>query len=289
MNTIIEVIRQWVEEISQVIQTDRFATDSLRDAMIDLQERFDATLQHTIGSSIPPSNDPSLQTSGRQMNEMRSSQRCTCSREREIVRKGIERLENIDVFLSCDQVNIALVKKCKSTDVPAVNSAIGNIQKALQKYVGFDGMDSEYCDMIGELMDKAQGWGLDIEEFYNKAEVHSINTSKGDASDVGVFSDHSQVTVFEFLESAELAYLGWGNSIQKANRLYNKHLSNKIKSHLINISDNYCLMKTWLITNYDGPARIVGDIVSNLSLKSKPMQGSRKEMFVFLFCYNWVY
>ena len=45
---------------------------------------------------------------------------------------------------------------------------------------------------------------------------------------MGIFSDNSQVTVFEFLESAELAYLGWGNSIQKANRLYNKHLSDEI-------------------------------------------------------------
>ena len=52
-----------------------------------------------------------------------------------------------------------------------------------------------------------------------------MNTSKGDASDVGEFSDNSQVTVFEFLESAELAYLGWGNSVEKANQLYNKHLS----------------------------------------------------------------
>ena len=68
--------------------------------------------------------------------------------------------------------------------------------------------------------------------------MHSTNTSKGDAVDVGVFSDNSKVTVFEFLESAELAYLDWGNSVQKANRLYNKHLSDEIKSHLINISDD---------------------------------------------------
>ena len=66
------------------------------------------------------------------------------------------------------------------------------------------------------------------------------------------------MTVFEFLESADLAYLGWGKSIQKANGLYNKHLSDEIKSHIINISDNYSLMKTWLITNYGGPSRIVG-------------------------------
>ena len=100
---------------------------------------------------------------------------------------------------------------------------------------------------IGELMDDALAWCQDIEEFYNKAEVHSINTFKGDAADVWKFSDNSKVNIFEFLESAELAYLGWGNSVQKANRLYNKHLSNEIKSHLINISDDYNGMKTSLI------------------------------------------
>ena len=66
-------------------------------------------------------------------------------------------------------------------------------------------------------MDKVQAWCQDIEELYNNAEVHSINTSKGDAADVGVFSDNLKVTMFEFLESAKLANLGWGNSVQKAN------------------------------------------------------------------------
>ena len=84
-STIIEVIRQQVEELSQVVYTDRFAFDGWRDVMIDLHERFEATVQHTVGSSIPSYGDPSLQTSDRQLNEMRSSQRYTCSRDREIV------------------------------------------------------------------------------------------------------------------------------------------------------------------------------------------------------------
>ena len=230
--------------------TEQFATEDLRNVMTDLQERFNATSQRTGGSSLLPSSDPSLQTSDRQMNEIRSSQRNVYSREQEILRKGIEKqiLQYINVYLSKDQINIALVKKCKTSDIPAVSSAISNIQKALQKYVGFSGM------MIGQLMNEAQAWCQDIEELYNKAEVHSYNFL-------------TILTVFEFLESAELAYLGWGNSIQKANRLYNKHLSDEIKSHINNISDNYSLMKTWLITNYGGPARIAGDIVSNLSRK----------------------
>ena len=162
--------------------------------------------------------------------------------ERDIVGKGIERLEKqisqlIGPVISKDQVDIALLKRCKTVDVPAVNSAIGNIQKALQKYVGFKGMQSSYCDTIDNLMDKAQNWCLEIEQEYNKAEVHSINTSNGDTEDVGTFSDNSEITVFEFLEAAELAYLGWGTSVQKANRLYNRHLSEEIKSRLINIRD----------------------------------------------------
>ena len=99
-------------------------------------------------------------------------------------------------------------------------------------------MDTSYCDKIEELRDKGQAWAQDVEEIYKRAEVHSINNSKGDSLDIGVFSDNSKVTVFEFLKSVELAYLGWGNSEQKANQLYNKHLSEEIKSHLINISDD---------------------------------------------------
>ena len=38
-------------------------------------------------------------------------------------------------------------------------------------------------------------------------------------ANVGIFSDNAKVTVYEFLEAAEIAYLGWGNSVQKANRL----------------------------------------------------------------------
>ena len=90
-------------------------------------------------------------------------------------------------------MDIALLKKCKTVDVPAVNSAIGNVQKALQKYVGFNGMNSDYCDKIGDLMDQAQSWCVDIKDLYNKAEVHSIITSKGDATDVGIFSDNSKL------------------------------------------------------------------------------------------------
>ena len=164
--------------------------------MVDLQDKLDVvSTQGTSYVYLDP-RDCSPQDRDGQSFRLKSSQVSSSSREREIFKKGIERLEKhilqlIGVFISRNQVNIALLKKCKTVDVPTVNTAIENVQKALQKalqkYEGFSGMNSEYCDWIGELMDKAQAWCLDIEELYKKAEVHSINTSKGDAADVGIF------------------------------------------------------------------------------------------------------
>ena len=101
---------------------------------------------------------------------MRFSQRDVRSREQEIVRKRIEKqiLQYINVQLPKDQINIALVKKCKTTDIPAVNSGIGNIQKALQKYVAFSGMDPEYCDQIGELIDELRLGARMLKNFTTK-------------------------------------------------------------------------------------------------------------------------
>ena len=180
-----------------------------------------------------------------------------------------------------DKSDIALINRLKVVDIPSLNNAVGNIQKALQKHINFPGTDYKYCDTISDLMDRAQGWSLQVETAYNEAEVHSINTSKGDDTEVGVFSDNAEITIFEFLETAELAYLGKGNSAQKANRLFNKHLSEEIKSKVINISDNYAEMKAWLIRTYGGPSRIVNDIISNLTLKPKPSASSKKEKYAF--------
>ena len=54
----------------------------------------------------------------------------------------------ISVQISQENVVIALLKKCKTVDVTAVNAAIGNIQQALQKYVSFEGMDAECCEIV---------------------------------------------------------------------------------------------------------------------------------------------
>ena len=99
-----------------------------------------------------------------------------------------------------------------------------------------------------------------IVQAYTNAEVHSIKGSPGDVANVGVFSDNEDKTIFEFLESFELGYIDWGNNQQRASKLSN-HLSDDLKDKLITRSDNYALMREWLVQNYGGASRIINDTV----------------------------
>ena len=269
----VDRMRNEIRELRDSLMTSRYATEGLRGLVVNLSDQV---------SNTPPTQiirDESL-IFREDLNTETSRREC------EIVRKGIERTEKqlkqlILNDIQTEPVDISLIKKYKMVDVPCVHSAIGNIQKSLQRYVKFSGMNSEYCDAVNDLLDDAENWCLRVEVLYNKAEIHSINTLKGYTNDVGIFSDNAKVTVYEFLEAAEIAYLGWGNSVQKANRLYNRHLSKEIKSKLINMSDFYVEMKQWLISNYGGVSRIINDVISDLSRRSKPASTNSQGKFTF--------
>ena len=165
----VESMRSEVRELRRTIQGERHVTEGLRNLVVSLAEQVERTPSTPVPA--PLLNPDTICSDG-------------TSREREIIRKGIERLEKqieqlIKVDISSDLLDISLIKKCKTVDVPAIHSAIGHIQKSLQKYVNFPGMDEDYCDVINDLLDLAESWCRRIEELYNKAEVHSINSSLG--------------------------------------------------------------------------------------------------------------
>ena len=137
------------------------------------------------------------------------------------------------------------------------------------KYLSFPGVDNSYCDQISSLLDNAESWALHVVQAYTSAKVHSIKESPGDIADVGIFSDNADKTVFEFLKSFELGYIDWRNNRQCASKLC-KHLSDDLKDKLMTRSDNYELMREWLVSNYGGAARILNDTVMALTRRKKP-------------------
>ena len=200
----VDRMRDEIREIRDSLSTSQYVTEGLRGLVVDLSDQMSNS---SIPQIVLEENLVSRDNSGIE----------TSRRECEVVRKGMQRTEKhlrqlILNDIDIEPVDISLIKKYKTVDVPCVHSAVGSIQKSLQRYVKFSGMDSGYCDAINDLLDDAENWCLRVEVLYNKAEIHSINTSKGDTADVGIFSDNAKVSVYEFLEAAEIAYLGWGNS-----------------------------------------------------------------------------
>ena len=142
----VESMRSEVRELRKTIQGEKHVTQGLLNLVVSLAEQVEGT--PGIPIPAPPLNPNTFSSDG-------------TSREREIVRKGIERLEKqikqlIQVDIFSDLVDISLIKKCKTLDVPAIHSATGHIQKSLQKYVNFPGMAEDYCDVINDLLDRAE-------------------------------------------------------------------------------------------------------------------------------------
>ena len=139
----VESIQVQVEEMSRDVIQDRTITSNLQSMVLDLQEKLDEVPRRNISSSTLGSKED-LMAQYQEYQDSCVPAMGSTNRERDIVRKSIERMERqisqlIGVVISKEHVNIALLKKCKTVDVPAVNSAVGHIQKALQKYVGFKG------------------------------------------------------------------------------------------------------------------------------------------------------
>ena len=136
----VDRMRDEIRELRDSLVTSRYATEGLRGLVVNLSDQV---------SSNPPTQiiwDETLTV----RDELNTE---TSRRECEIVRKGIESTEKqlrqlILNNIQIEPVDISLIKKYKTVDVPCVHSAIGNIQKSLQRYVKFSGMDSWYCDVI---------------------------------------------------------------------------------------------------------------------------------------------
>ena len=117
---IIEGLRGKVKGLEQTIVTERNAV-LVRDMVVDLSERVDSSLSTAMTSQS---------ASGSVLGD-----RLNITRERDVVRKGIERSEKlilqlISIRIPTDYVDISLIRKCNTIDIPALQSATKTCEKS---------------------------------------------------------------------------------------------------------------------------------------------------------------
>ena len=116
---IIENLCGKVKGLEQTIITERNAVLGLKDMVVDLSERIDSSLSTAVASKS---------AGGHVFGD-----RINISREREVIRKGIERSEKlilqlISTRIPTDYVDISLIRKCNTVDLPALQSATKRVR-----------------------------------------------------------------------------------------------------------------------------------------------------------------
>ena len=111
---VIEGLRGKMKGLEQTIVTERNAVKGLRDMVVGLSERVDSSL----GTALTSRSNTSGSVSGDRLNIIR---------ELDVVRKGTEQPEKLILQLISnkipnDYVDIALIRKCNTIDLPALQS-----------------------------------------------------------------------------------------------------------------------------------------------------------------------
>ena len=130
---VIEGLCGKVKGLEQTLVTERNAVKGLRDMVVGLSEHVDSSLSTAL-TSRPNTRGPVL---GDCLNLVR---------ECDVVRKGIECSEKlilqlISARIPSDYVDIALIRKCNTIDLPALQSPSKTCEKSLLKYLSFPGVD----------------------------------------------------------------------------------------------------------------------------------------------------
>ena len=112
--------------LEQTLVTERNAVKGLHDMAVDLSEKVDSSL----GPALISRSNASGPVSGDRLNLIR---------ERDVVCKGIEQSEKlilqlISTRIPSDYVDIALIRKCFTIDLPALQSASKTCKKSLLKF-----------------------------------------------------------------------------------------------------------------------------------------------------------
>ena len=289
----IEMLKREVKSIKSKQKRDELTISYISDAIADVKDQLDQSLDKSVGSDIDNSHEltPPLpeitpvqsEVSPREM--LRNNPSNSRTNERDLIKDSVESTAKlirqlINTKIS-EHTDFNLIKKCNN-DVKKVTAYVKSSQDALMKYISYDNYDQDYVDSIKELLNRTNEWILQTELVYSLSEAHSINSNKGDISSVGVFTNNAEKTIYEFFEEVEIGLLGWGTSKQRAAQLYNNHLSEDIKAKTLECSDNYNELKKWLIKEHGDPDTIVDDILSALTKRSKNNITSNRDRHTFL-------
>ena len=172
-------------------------------------------------------------------------------KERELMKDAIQSSSNLIHQLIAikvsDTTDVSLIRKC-NLNIKKITGYSKTCHDLLMRYVAYDEIDNAHYEtllskLIKTLLESANNWVLEVELVYSSSEAHALGGFNGDLSGVGIFSNNTEKSIFEFFEDLQFGLTGWGTGEQRATQLFNNHLSENIKSQTQDISYSYSKLK----------------------------------------------
>ena len=221
-------IRKELNELKEHNTIEERTVENLREIVVEVRDQvsrnpLSANVSRSAHTSTPMPPDPTQS-----------------SRECEVTKNSIERSIRQIRQLTATVINmgsdVGLIKKCNKEDTSKVNKYVKTCGDDLLKYIKYPDTDQGFCREVQGILDSADDWVMNVENIYARSEAHAISDSRGDISRLIMFNNNAEKTVFEFIDEADMAMLGWGTSKQRAS-LLSQHLSEEIKSRTAEFSD----------------------------------------------------
>ena len=187
-------VRKEVRELKDYISEEKRKISDIKGSVKMVGSKLDETISGLSSMSTARlTDDPSL-GGGPGVEQTRN-----------IIKLGIQRhvlqiSQLIGIRLNADNPDLKLIEKCNNLDVPKISKAVTSCGDALEKYVKIPRFDKAYVDEVTEILIEATNWCLRVEGLYSKMEIHSTNNTKGVTSEIGIFTDNSTQTIYEFFQ-----------------------------------------------------------------------------------------
>lgn len=196
--------------------------------------------------------------------------------------KLIDKVQRVTQEEVPETADISDVRKHHNVTVPKLQKILESVNKAVQEYIKGVDFHPEFYQACLDASDAADNWIENVEHLYDQLDVHTVDNEKNRSNiEVSTFhGDHKQ-TVHEFIEEFETAYNNVGQSKRRATIMHKKCLSPWIKSQTLHVSNDYQMLKSWLIEQFGDAMTVIDTLVASLECAKRPSPNNPKDRLAY--------
>ncbi len=158
--------------------------------------------------------------------------------------------------------------------IKAVDDERKELVKSLEKYENSENANRTLISLVDDIITEAQDWGTGMREKYRELDCDKKSLDKRLYEGLKKFGEDSEIHIFEFLRKFEAYTEEQGTAKERAALLYEQYLQKNVQLELVDRSQNYDLMRAWLIKRFGDIKVITDGIIRSIAKENIPSESA---------------